>query len=254
MAFLSDILKWLLDPIFFVFILLIISLIVFWKTSNRKTGALVLLLAVILFYGASISPVANYLCHYLEKDYIKETQDGGYNLEAIVVLGGGSYSINYIGKIFPSSFTMLRLAYAVDYYHKNPVKYFVCSGKGQDKLSEAEMMARLAVSFGVPKEKIRIDVKSANTRQNAAEADKMFGNKNMPIGLVTSAYHMKRSVKEFRKYFNNIVPLPAGYLYSSPAGNYAVRYIPQSEALFRIGIALKEIYAQIWYGITAIYP
>ncbi len=253
MEFIYEASKGLIDPAFLVFVLLIISLIVFWKTSNKKTGALVLLLAVVLFYGASLSPVAKYLCHYLEKDYIKKEEMRGRNLDAIVVLGGSSYSINYIEKTFPSPFTIARLAYAVDHYHKNPVKHFVCSGKGAGKTAEAEMMARLAISFGVPKEIIKTDTKSANTWQNAAEVDKMFGNKNMVIGLVTSAYHMKRSEKEFRKYFNSIIPLPAVYLYSSPAGNPVVRYLPQTEALYKTSLAVKEITAQITYNIRNIF-
>ncbi|HPD56823.1 MAG TPA: YdcF family protein [Smithellaceae bacterium] len=253
MGFVYDIFKAIADPIFFLFVLLIISFIIFWKTSNKKTGALILLLTIILFYGASIPPVANYLCHYLEKDYIKKAETSGKNLDALVVLGGSSYKINYLDKSFPSSFTMVRLAYAVDYYHKNSVKYFVCSGKGPATLPEAEMMARLAVSFGVPKEKIRTDIKSTSTWQNAAEIDKMFADKNIAIGLVTSAYHMKRSEKEFRKYFNNIVPLPAGYLYSSPAGNPVVKYLPQSESLYKTSLAIKEIMAQMLYNIKSLF-
>jgi len=247
MEFMYEVAKGLIDPVFFVFVLLIISLFVFWRAGNKKTGPLILLLTIILFYGASISPVANYLCRYLEKDYIEKSETSGKNLDAIVVLGGRAYNIDYIGKTFPSSFTVVRLAYAVDYYHKNSAKYFVCSGKGPATLPEAEMMVRLAVAFGVPKEKIRADIKSANTWQNAAEIDKMFGNKNMVIGLVTSAYHMKRSENEFRKYFNNIVPLPAGYLYSSPVGNPVVRYLPQTEALYKTSLAVKEFIAQILY-------
>lgn len=253
MKVIYDLLKGLVDPAFLIFVLLIISVIVFWKTTNKKTGVLILLLTIILFYGASISPVANYLCHYLEKDYIKKEETSGINLDAIVVLGGNAYQINYIEKSFPSSFTMIRLAYAVDYYHKNAVKYFVCSGKGPATLPEAEMMARLAISFGVPKEKIRTDVKSTSTWQNAAEVNKMFGNKNIVIGLVTSAYHLKRSEKEFRKYFNNIVPLPAGYLYFSPAGSPAVRYLPHAEALYKTSLAVKEVTAQITYNIRNIF-
>jgi len=253
LGFVYDILKAIADPIFFLFVLLIISFIIFWKTSNKKTGALILLLATILFYGASIPPVSNYLCRYLEKNYIEKFETSGRNLDAIVVLGGSSYSINYIEKNFPSPFTIVRLAYAVDYYHKNPVKYFVCSGKGPATLPEAEMMARLAVSFGVPKEIIKTDTKSANTWQNAAGVDKMFGNKNIVIGLVTSAYHMKRSEKEFRKYFSNIVPLPAGYLYSSPIGNPVVRYLPQAESIYKTSLAIKEIMAQMLYNIRSLF-
>ena len=73
MKYLFDIIKTVIDPIFVIFLLMLISLIVFWRASKNKTGALVLLLTIVLFYAASIFPVANYLCRYLEKDYIKKT-------------------------------------------------------------------------------------------------------------------------------------------------------------------------------------
>lgn len=241
------------DPLFVIFLLLIISLIVFWRAGNNKTGALVLLLTLVLFYAASTFPVANYLCRYLEKDYIKKPISTNQDTDVIVVLGGGAYDINYISKTFPSSATVVRVAYAADYYHQNPVKYFLCSGKGPGKIPEAEIMARLAASLGVPREKIKVDSRSVNTWQSAVEINKMFGNKDIRISLVTSAFHMKRSEREFKKYFNNVSPLPAGFLYSSPMGNPIPRYIPQSEALYKTQRAFQEIVARIWYLIKGLF-
>ena len=110
-------------------------------------------------------------------------------------------------------------------------------------------MAKLAEKLGVPKEKIRIEPNSKNTGENAAEVNNMFVNKNINIGLVTSAFHMKRSEREFKKYFNNVLPLPAHYLYSSPAGNVVIRYMPQSGELNKTSIAFREIIAQLWYRL-----
>ncbi|MBN1474645.1 MAG: YdcF family protein [Syntrophaceae bacterium] len=248
-----SIIKAFVDPVFIIFLLLIVSLIIFWKNSKNKTGALVLLLTIVLFYAVSIFPVANYLCHYLEKGYINKSVTVDKDMDAIVVLGGGSYDINYINKTFPSLFTTVRLAYAVDYYHKKPVEYFVCSGKGLGKVPEAEMMADLAVSLGVPKASIKIETQAINTWQSAANANKMFGNKDIHIGLVTSAYHMRRSEREFKKYFNNVFPLPADYLYSSPMGNHVIRYIPQSGSVYKTQLAVKEVAATIWYLIRGIF-
>jgi uncharacterized SAM-binding protein YcdF (DUF218 family) len=77
----------------------------------------------------------------------------------------------------------------------------------------------------------------------------MFVNKDMKIGLVTSAYHMKRSEKEFRKFFKNVLPLPASYLYASPAGTPAVGYIPQSQWLYNNTLVLHEYVGKLWYSI-----
>ena len=243
------ILKGFLDPIFIVFILLFISFILFWLNCKKKNGALILLLAIVLIYGASIAPVANYLCYYLEKDYINKPTAGNKNIDAVVVLGSGTKDINALKNTFNTEIESLRLFHAVVVYNKTGAKYFICSGKGSGRASEAEAMAKLAEKLGVPKEKIRIEPNSKNTGENAGEVSKIFVNKNINIGLVTSAFHMKRSEREFKKYFNNVVPLPAHYLYSSPTGNPVIRYMPQSEELYKTSLAFKEIVAQLWYRL-----
>ena len=241
--------KGFLDPIFIVFILLFISFILFWFNCKKKNGALILLLSIILIYGASIAPVANYLCYYLEKDYINNPTAPDKKIDAIVVLGGGTKNINALKNTFNTGLESLRLLHAVVVYNKTGAKYFVCSGKGSGRASEAEVMARLVEKLGVPKEKIRIEPNSKNTGENATELNKMFVNKNISIGLVTSAFHMKRSEHEFKKYFNNVLPLPAHYLYSSPGGNVVIRYMPQAEELYKTSLAFKEIVAQLLYSL-----
>ena len=243
------ILKGFLDPLFILLVLLVISFFLFWLNCKKKNGALILLLSIVLIYGASIAPVANYLCYYLEKDYINNPTAVAKNIDAIVVLGSGTKDINALKNTFNTGIESLRLLHAVVVYNKTGAKYFVCSGKGSGRASEAETMAKLAEKLGVPKEKIRIEPNSKNTGENAREMSKIFVNKNINIGLVTSAFHMKRSEREFKKYFNNVVPLPAHYLYSSPIGNPVIRYMPQSEALYKTSVALKEIVAQLWYRL-----
>jgi uncharacterized SAM-binding protein YcdF (DUF218 family) len=243
------ILKGFLDPLFIVFVLLFISFILFLLNCKKKNGALILLLAIVLIYGASIAPVANYLCYYLEKDYINNPTAGNKNIDVIVILGSGTKEINALKNTFNTEIESLRLLHAVVIYNTIGAKYFVCSGKGDGKTSQAEVMARLAGKLGVPKEKIRIESNSKNTGENAAEVNKLFINKNINVGLVTSAFHMKRSEREFKKYFNNVVPLPAHYLYSSPTGNPVIRYMPQSEELYKTSLAFKEIVAQLWYRL-----
>ena len=245
--------KGFIDPVFIVFVLLLIAFIVCIAASKKKNGALILLLSIVLLYGASIFPTANYLCYYLEKDYINKppiTPDN--NIDVIVVLGHAVKDISTLKNSFPTERTAARVLHAVEVYNNSSVKYFVCSGKGTGKITEAVIMAQLAQNLGVPKEKIKIEDKSTNTWQNAAELNKMFTNKNVSVGIVTSAYHMKRSEREFKKYFSNTSPLPANYLYSSTNGNSILKYIPQSEELYKTSIALKEIAGQLWYSIKSV--
>jgi len=241
--------KGFLDPLFIVFVLILISFILFLLNCKKKNSALILLLSIVLIYGASIAPVANYLCYYLEKDYINNQTAGNKNIDAIIVLGGGTKDIHALKTTLNSGIEALRVLHAVVVYNQTGARYFVCVGKGAGKVSEAQTMAKLAQSLGVPKEKIRIEPNSKNTSENASEANKMFGDRKINIGLVTSAFHMKRSEREFKKYLTNVVPLPAHYLYSSPGKNVVIKYMPQSEELYKTSLALKEITGQLWYRL-----
>jgi uncharacterized SAM-binding protein YcdF (DUF218 family) len=248
-----DIFKSFIDPIFIIFILLFISFLICLITGKKKGGALLLFLAMVLLYGASIQPVSSYLSYQLEKDYINRPPvEDKTTLDVIVALSGGVYEINALNKTFICESTIIRLVHAVQMYKKYNAKYFVCSGKGQDKISGADLMAHMAEGFGVPKDKIRVEAKSTNTYEHAVEFNKIFVNKDLKIGLSTSAYHMKRSEKEFKKFFSNVQPLPASYLYSSPAGSPAIRYIPQSQWLYNNTVILKEYVGQLWYSIKNI--
>lgn len=240
----------ILDPLFIVFVLLLISLVVFLLNCKKKSDSLIIVLCIILTYGMSIAPMSNYLCLYLEKDYIKNTSDGvNKNIDAIVVLGGGTKEIKSLKETYSSESGYLRVLHAVEVYNKIQPAYFVCTGKGEGNVSEAQTLAKLAEALGVPKEKTRMESNATNTGENASEVNKIFGSRKVNIGLVTSAFHMKRSEREFKKYFDHVMPLPAHYLYSSPTGNIVVRYMPQSGELYKTSIALKEIIAQLWYSI-----
>lgn len=253
MEFIYYIFKSFIDPIFAIFILFFISFLICLITGKKKGSALLLFLAIVLLYGFSIEPVSNYLSYQLEKDYIKTRPvEGKSALDVIAVLGGGSYDIHALSKTFPGESTTVRLVHAVRMYKEYNAKYLVCVGRSDSKISDAELMAQMAEDFGVPKERIRIEPKSQTTYENAAQFNKMFVDKDMKIGLVTSAYHMKRSETEFRKFFSNVQPLPASYLYASPAGTPAVRYIPQSRWLFHNQIIFREYVGGFWYRIKNI--
>ena len=169
--------------------------------------------------------------------------------DALVVLGNGTKEIKSIQETFSSDFGTLRLVHAATVYHQAGARYFVCAGKGEGDVSEAQAMAKLAESLGVPKDKIRIEAKSENTAENALEVKKILGDKKMHIGLVTSAFHMKRSEEEFKKYFDHVTPLPAHYLYASPAKNLVICYMPQAAELTKTSTVVRELIAQLWYRI-----
>ena len=253
MSVMYDMLKCFVDPVFIIFVLLIISLMMSSFFGKKKGGGLFLFFIIVLLYGFSIQPVSGYLSYQLEKSYIKNLHVGErMPLDVIAVLSGTNYDIQTLADTFPGETTTVRLVHAVRMYKECGAKYLVCSGKGDSRVSGAELMAQMAESFGVPGHRIRLEAKSRNTHEHAVELSKMFPDKNVRLGLVTSAWHMKRSEAEFRKYFKNVQPMPAGFLYASPTGAAAVRFIPQSQWLSNNTLVMREYVGRLWYKIKNI--
>lgn len=246
---LYDFLKILLDPLIAGLILIAGGFFLSLKNSKKKFWRTSLISSFFIFYLAGISPVSNGLCYFLEKEYLRITTNKPDKLDVVVVLGGGVTENKYLKETIPSHETASRLLYAVQIFRTYGTDYLVCSGKGKGRLTEAEVMGNNAKRLGIPVEKIKLDLKSKNTKEHAEELNKMVNNKNLRIGLVTSAYHMQRSEREFRKYFRNVVTLPSNYLYaSSPLSIYT--FIPTSSNIYKFSIAFHEIIGILWYKIA----
>lgn len=241
-------LKAFLDPVVPVLILLIVGLLVSFRSEKRRFTRIIFLAAFVILYMGGISPVSNALCYFLERDYLNSHSDQTEKLDIVVVLGGGVSENKYLEETKPSYQTSSRLLYAVQVFRDSEAENLVCVGKGGGRLSEAEVMKISAERLGVPAVSIKIDPNSRNTWEHAQNLNNMFQDKDITIGLVTSAYHMKRSKREFREYFPNVTPLPSDYMYSSPPLSI-ITFLPRSGNLYKFAIVLNEMTGNVWYRI-----
>ena len=237
-----------LDPVVFLLILIAIGLLFSFRSGKKQSGRIVPVIVFFSLYIMSISPVSNALCYIIEKEYLLNDSDNVDKLDIVIVLGGGASDNKYLKETMPSYQTSSRLVYAVQVFKRSGAKFLVCAGKGFETLSEAEVMGIAAERLGVPVTQVKLDTRSMNTRGHAEELNKMFDDKNLKIGLVTSAYHMKRSEREFKKYFSNVIPMPSDYLYSSSELS-VISFIPKSGNLNKFSTALHEIIGIVWYRI-----
>lgn len=240
--------KSLLDPIAILTILALMALIFTQKSRTPGKHKFILMIPLLLIYCASISPVANSICYLAEKEYLDENLSKDKTIDIIVVLGGGLNKTGSVEGIMLSQQTSARVLKAVTEFNARSGKYLICSGRGRNSISEAEVMQRVAIGLGVPAAKIMLDALSDNTREHVVELNKLVRDKNTTIGLVTSAYHMRRSEKEFKKIFPNIVPLPSDYLFSSQSLSF-YSILPLSENLVRFKIAFRELIGIGWYAL-----
>ncbi len=225
--------------------------IVSFQNKNKVALRRLILSSFLCLYLSSIHPVSNKLSFFLEKKYLLSIDQKNIDkIDMVVVLGASLIGNQYLNETLLSKQGASRLLHAIQVFRKNDSKYFICCGKGAFNPTEAEVLAINAQRLGVPKDKIKIDPNSKNTREHAIEVNKIFSNKKHRIGLVTSAYHMKRSEREFAKYFNNIVPLPSDYLYTYPSSLVSLfTFFPNSNCLYKSCVAFREIIGFMWYSI-----
>ncbi|TAN43724.1 MAG: YdcF family protein [Nitrospirae bacterium] len=200
----------LLPPGIFILILLIAGVWLLCR-KNWKFGLLNVFTACLMWF-MSINPVYDMVLRSLESEF-KVPQD--IEGDVIVLLGGGvnDEAPDFSGYGTPHSDMYARIITAVRLQKKLNAPIIISGGKVFDhKKAEAPVIRRFLTDLGVPKENVIIEDKSRDTIENAGFTLVICGQKGFkkPV-LVTSAYHMKRSVMSFKLAGLDVVPFPADF-------------------------------------------
>ncbi|MCR5686095.1 MAG: YdcF family protein [Lachnospiraceae bacterium] len=121
----------------------------------------------------------------------KAHQDADY----LIVAGAQVYANG------PSPVLKYRLDTAAEYLKNNPSTVcIVTGGKGSNEVRpEAEIMAEYLVSKGIDGERILLENLSTNTAENMKNAAKLFDIKNSTAVIVTSNFHLFRTMRIARR-------------------------------------------------------
>jgi uncharacterized SAM-binding protein YcdF (DUF218 family) len=252
-------LKLLFNPVVFILSFLMCALILIAgsrrKPWAKKAGFFLIVMATVAMYLFSIRPVSNLLAYSLESRYGPPSKKVLSNLDIIVILGGGFLPSDVFRECPEASgATYSRLFNGVEIFKQSGAKTLVLSGTcpwaGSGE-SDAEIMKGLAVKLGVSESRIITEAKSRNTMEHVMELAKLFPpDKKTRIGIVTSAMHMLRSERAFRKKFakDDIVPIPVGYFsYPPDCAFYITSFVPSADNLAQSGMAFHELIGMIWY-------
>jgi uncharacterized SAM-binding protein YcdF (DUF218 family) len=243
----TKILLLLLLPPTSILALAFLGFLLMW--SHRLLGRLLITAAFLLLYGLSISPVSDALITPLEADY-RPLDVKSVKADVIVVLGGGAVDLSALGlEPVPNDGSLERTVAAVKLYRSLHIPIVVTGGAGdpaRPQLSDAAPMARIALDLGVPKKDITVDNASFNTLASARNMKAAFAGKRMV--LVTSAYHLKRSVALFQKQGLEVIPHPSGFK-SGQRDRSFYAAIPRLEFLNTSSAALSERLSLTWYRL-----
>ena len=106
----------------------------------------------------------------------------------------------------------------------------------------------MLLELGVPAKQIFTDTEARNTTENAANVAALCRKKSWHnIVLVTSAFHMPRSMLNFAARGLDVVPFSCDYQLSGQMQLSIFSFVPQGFALELSAIALKE-----YLGILAL--
>ena len=130
-------------------------------------------------------------------------------------------------------------------------KILLTGGDGRlvgEKMNEADKAKDALLQLGVPESDILIENQSVNTRENAVFTKAILekaGLANARLMLITSAFHMRRSIGCFEKVELNVTPFAAHFIATRLQWDTLSTIIPDSQAFTKWEKFMKE-----WVGYT----
>lgn len=226
--------------------------VVFWR---RVWGRGLVMLALLMFWALSTEPVRDALTTPLEFAYpALQPSDKNFEHTAIVLLGGGIYANapEYGGSDELRSYAMMRTLYAAHVAKRTGLNIYATGGTPLDhgmNDAEGDVMRRWLIRLGVAEDKVFAESHAENTWQNAIYIKDLLAKKGIKdIILVTSAWHIPRSVWCFEAQGFNVIPAPTAYLTSQQ--DYDMRsFIPRWTVFSDSGQALHEYLGLFWYRL-----
>ncbi len=163
----------------------------------------------------------------------------------VVVLSGG-FNEGDLTAADKLGASVLRLLEGGRLWRKVPDCKLVLTGGKIPGLSRgmsiAQAMRNMALEMGVPENAIIMESESWRTEDQARLISAIVGKG--PFALVTSAYHMPRSILIFRQFGLEPIPAPCDFMARKICLDYSA-LVPQAGALLLSQTAMKE-YLATW--------
>lgn len=210
-------------------------------------------LSGVILFVALFTTTGSYMVQTLEDRFPRPAAGDPADLSCMIVLGGGfdnhsdtyrgGYNMNGAGDRFIET---LRLA------RKYPqAKILVSGGDGtitQNELGDAVIAQRMFADFGIAKDRTLDDGDSRTTFENAINTKQLLAANGLShCLLITSGFHMPRSVGIFRKLDIDVIPWVVDYRSSGQEYPGLDFTQPQQNAGL-LSTAVRE-----WIGMVAYY-
>jgi len=227
------ILQEFLLPSVFLPALTLVGLILVFRKRRQKTGKILIISAIILYYLFSITPVADFILHPLENQYQPIQKEQLKKADIAVLLLGGKES------------DVLRASEVLRIFNFN--LQIVISGTNplNPKINPGKKVEVFLTERGIPPENIILENRSKTTAESAKNLKKVLGEK--PFFLITSAYHMPRAIEILRKFGMNPIAAPTDFKIEK---RYDVSdFLPHAKNLRNCNLAFHEYFGILFYRL-----
>lgn len=236
-------------PGIFVLILLLFA----WRLKVRRQNrfALGMVVTALIIWGISTAPVSRTILSSLEKGLsIPENPRG----DVIILLGGGINDKvpDLSGRGAPTGASLPRVVAAARLHKRLGIPIIVSGGPVfAGRTAEAVVLGRFLTDLGVPPDKVLLEDRSRDTVENALFTRNILNKYHFhtPL-LITSAYHMLRSVVIFRNAGIEVIAVPTHFMTGGDAPIVWFDWLPDAGFMGGMALAMKEKLGMFVYRLT----
>jgi len=237
-------------PITWLVILLVVALFSKGRKKNIIIGAI-----IVLTYTFSSSFIVNKLMLWWEQaptpySNISNAYDVGIILSGPVAHQKLPKDRVYINKGSD------RFLHTADLYHKGLIKHILVTGGHQqafgEMFNEADQIKEVLLLCNVPDSAITLEVEARNTRENALFSAKILQEHfpNQRYLVITSAFHMKRSLACFHKAYVQADGFSTDfYTYDSKEYRFT-QFLPSAQTFNTFTVLVREMIGYVVYKLV----
>lgn len=245
---LSKTLDLALAPLSWAIVLVVVALAAPARRVRLRRGALVAALAVIVVFSAQ--PVSNRLAWRLESAAPKTVRDDVVYDAAILLTGLVADRPTEDRGVRSYGDAVERMLATFELLRSGRARFAIITGgapAGSTTTDEARVIADQLADWGIAKDRLIVEDRALNTRENAVEASRIAREHRLErLVIVTSAFHMPRALACFRAVDLAVDALPVDYRAFDPS-RHGSTWLPRAIFLADSTDALREMAGGVVY-------
>ena len=226
-------------------------------TRWKRLGRAVVSVAALGLLAIGFSPVAKLLARPLEDRFPQQALEDARPVDGIIVLGG---AIGFGRGQVAFNEAASRMSSAIELAKKHPKARLVFTGGDatlidSDAQTEANAAAAFFLTAGIEADRIVLESRSRNTRENAVFTRRLVQPKAGERWLlVTSAFHMPRAVGCFRAVGIDAEAFPVDYRTDGNLRDFVMPFRHMFSGMQLADLAVKEWIGLVVYRLAGYTP